>query len=893
MGFCRRCGEIVNADRCRCGGTSRDSTTNLLFGDRGSDKWSQRYLARSSSPTASVPSATVVHQVSDSSGARPASTVSTATPPARPPSSPSKLAESFLKGVDSDETELSCVFGSVLSPKDHWQCSSCCVKFRQEEVIYPHPEAKTEPAQFGELYFCRACFAERFRVGNCKKCKLAVLSDAKFIKHDQNLWHEPCYVCSYCPTSVVIDFAARPACEECFDSFAFKRAGLLPSPHLSQNEWNFKSTQAPPPPNKWGRPSMTGATSVWSSASSASRDPKALTPNGPSTKPAAWRIRQERENSPLVRSYDELGDKLRKVGLSSNDLPSSNAASSPARIVPQSPAATKPSPSLDNQTAVSLSSAREALQPVHQNSSRQSPVSPVKSPSTMPADGSGLQTALKPRSVDIPRRWAASGASITPFDSDMPIPTNSPSSLRDHQTCPVCRLELGYGDFVELGSGAILHKACFACEGCQQAMSGKYIEAEGKAYHKECAPAPQRIRTIVTSLGPASTTSPGNPTTSYEPRTADPEQEELTCAACSTLLGFGTSVTIPKSGKSYHSRCFTCAACARGFEKGFVEHGGLAYHDKCMPSIATTTLPREKIPTSPSSPSRTSRPPRLPTLPSFPPKHVPPVPLSPASLPVRSLYSTRQRPPSNLGGLLVCAGHYVSQMMNSKPKPIPLSALREQRALSRGQIFRANHSNLPRAESEAIKAHLVASYISGAYLKSSTPTADSKGKEDKRKQDSDVPNPLDPAQMDGLMDMVKKQAVGFLPQTILMYYINSFFSGFLLTRLPFPLTIRFKEMLQRGLIDVPDLDASWCSSISWFFLCSFGLNPVYRLLLGEENAASDLQQMQSPVAQMPQMPGAPQIDYKKLYRDERENLDIVEHQWACEGVQDRVLKMFR
>lgn len=54
-------------------------------------------------------------------------------------------------------------------------------------------------------------------------------------------------------------------------------------------------------------------------------------------------------------------------------------------------------------------------------------------------------------------------------------------------------------------------------------------------------------------------------------------------------------------------------------------------------------------------------------------------------------------------------------------------------------------------------------------------------------------------------------------------------------RLPFPLTIRFKEMLQRGLIDVPDLDASWCSSISWFFLCSFGLNPVYRLLLGDEN----------------------------------------------------------
>lgn len=228
--------------------------------------------------------------------------------------------------------------------------------------------------------------------------------------------------------------------------------------------------------------------------------------------------------------------------------------------------------------------------------------------------------------------------------------------------------------------------------------------------------------------------------------------------------------------------------------------------------------------------------------------------------------------------------HYVSQLMNSKPKPVALSALREQRALTRGQLLRANCSSIPPSAFNSIKSHLSSSYVSGTYLK----PKETEGKSD---GESEAPNPLDPAQLDGMMDMVKKQAVGFLPQTVLMYYINSFFSGFLLTRLPFPLTIRFKEMLQRGLLDVPDLDASWCSSISWFFLCSFGLNPVYRLLLGDENAASDLQQMQGPTA-MPAMPGAPQIDYKKLMRDERENLDIVEYKWVCEGVEDRVLKMF-
>ncbi|GAA5956321.1 hypothetical protein JCM3765_005628 [Sporobolomyces pararoseus] len=229
--------------------------------------------------------------------------------------------------------------------------------------------------------------------------------------------------------------------------------------------------------------------------------------------------------------------------------------------------------------------------------------------------------------------------------------------------------------------------------------------------------------------------------------------------------------------------------------------------------------------------------------------------------------------------------HYVSQLMNTKPKPAPLADLRQQRALTRGQLLRVNSSSLPPDAFASIKSHLSSAYISGTYLKEST-SSSSEGK------DAEPPNPLDPAAMDGLMDMVKKQAVGFLPQTVLMYYINSFFSGFLLTRLPFPLTIRFKEMLQRGLIDVPDLDASWCSSISWFFLCSFGLNPVYRLLLGDENAASDLQQMQAPAA-MPAMPGAPQIDFKKLFRDERENLDIVDYKWVCEGVEDRVLEIFK
>ncbi|KAJ8479000.1 hypothetical protein OPV22_022727 [Ensete ventricosum] len=128
------------------------------------------------------------------------------------------------------------------------------------------------------------------------------------------------------------------------------------------------------------------------------------------------------------------------------------------------------------------------------------------------------------------------------------------------------------------------------------------------------------------------------------------------------------------------------------------------------------------------------------------------------------------------------------------------------------------------------------------------------------------------------MDMMKKNLSMIIPQTLTFAWVNFFFSGFVAAKIPFPLTQRFRGMLQNG-IDLSTVDVSYVSSRSWYFLNLFGLRGLFSLILGEENAMDDTQRMM-------QMSGFG-FDPSKSLGAEKDSIDIIQHEWALPKMEKR------
>jgi hypothetical protein len=107
--------------------------------------------------------------------------------------------------------------------------------------------------------------------------------------------------------------------------------------------------------------------------------------------------------------------------------------------------------------------------------------------------------------------------------------------------------------------------------------------------------------------------------------------------------------------------------------------------------------------------------------------------------------------------------------MASAPKKQELPAIREQRALLRGVNLRNNAYTISSASFQSRKDYTITQFENGAFLKE----PDRKG--------AAPANPMtDPAAMEGMMGAMKGNMTMMIPQTIIMGWINAFFSGFVI-----------------------------------------------------------------------------------------------------------------
>ncbi|KAG4303583.1 hypothetical protein PCANB_000093 [Pneumocystis canis] len=235
--------------------------------------------------------------------------------------------------------------------------------------------------------------------------------------------------------------------------------------------------------------------------------------------------------------------------------------------------------------------------------------------------------------------------------------------------------------------------------------------------------------------------------------------------------------------------------------------------------------------------------------------------------------------------------HYITILLTETPRKMKLKEIREIRALQRSEILREHANHIPFSAFYTRKLFLIKAFSNGKYLK------------DPNLRGSRIVNPMiDPGNIEQMMRMFKSNIVNIIPQTIIMAWINFFFSGFILIKLPFPLTLRFKSMLQSG-VATNDLDASWGSSLSWYFLNLFGLKPIYDLILGDENSIemnemTGIRMITSAIESDHNMQDlqlssiTPGTDPNKLFSLEVENLELVVHEWVSRNVEDRILEKY-
>ncbi|EFC43110.1 predicted protein [Naegleria gruberi] len=207
--------------------------------------------------------------------------------------------------------------------------------------------------------------------------------------------------------------------------------------------------------------------------------------------------------------------------------------------------------------------------------------------------------------------------------------------------------------------------------------------------------------------------------------------------------------------------------------------------------------------------------------------------------------------------------HYASIYFKSNKEP-PVDKFTHFQTLTKGQILGRNFNFIPLQSFLTRKAFF---------------NREKDGEFRKKIENNPLTAMADPNNM---TEMMKNNVQTMVPNLVMFGWIYFFYAGFVIAKFPFPLSDRFRAMVQRG-IELQSLETSYVTSASMYFLILFGVKGVLSLLLGE-NVADEAQLMANSnpltMGQMGATPGANpmlMVDFGKAFESEKDNLELIQH----------------
>ncbi len=225
-----------------------------------------------------------------------------------------------------------------------------------------------------------------------------------------------------------------------------------------------------------------------------------------------------------------------------------------------------------------------------------------------------------------------------------------------------------------------------------------------------------------------------------------------------------------------------------------------------------------------------------------------------------------------IAGLLRSA---IGKYLRPPPKPVATTEVRGKSCLIRvGRLKGGNGGYLSESRWEARRLAW-SSREGNGWLRSEATKAEEESKLQK-KEDQEVLPGMPPGMGDptAMMDGMKGNMAAMVQNMVMMQGISHFFRGFVLVKVPFPLTKGFKQMFQRGL-DLTTLDTSYVSSVSWYFLVMFGLRAFFRLAMGDP-LQEEVEGMEIQKGLGYEYPSGPQgFEAPKALKGEADNLELM------------------